>query len=257
MNETLRVALVAALLVGCSTRPSPGGTTGGGGAGGTSGAPPRLGNGALIFWGEGGIPPGVSHYLIGPIDALVSTLGSIPVPVTQSGDWPADLTQFRLVLWYAPGAAKADGFAVSPDRVDALRGYLHAGGRLVVAGDIDGGFAGYSLTNADLVIDQLMSSLDVNLRIEHPAAVSSPASCPSGVSDPLLNGVDRIAWNAAHPLGVGPPATWMACETLAVETVGCGELILIGDTQPVSDQAGGNPQLIVNFATLPSRSACP
>lgn len=223
--------------------------------GGPGGAPP-LGKSVLIFWGEGGIPPGFSYYLIGSINDLLSTLSSIPVAVTQTDQWPADLSQYRLVLWYAPGASKPAGFTVSSDRVNALTAYLHAGGRVVVAGDIGGGLGDYNLTNADLTIDALMGSLGVNLRIADPAAVASPAPCPGAAADPLLTNVDKIAWDAVHSLGVGAPGTWMLCQGLAIQTVGCGELILIGDTQPVSDFAGGNPQFIVNLATVPSRSAC-
>lgn len=246
--QALRLLLVAgSLLMGCSpgTRDDE-----------TVDAGPRLGTSVLIFWGEGGTPVGLSYQLIGPIDDLVATLSAVNVSVTQTGDWPTNLFEYRTIVWYMPGAKKSADFSIPGDRVAELSSYLRAGGRLVVAGDIPGGLGEYNFTTSDLVIDRLMVSLGVNLRIGNPGAATPPTSCTGRASDPLLANVGTLAWNASHPLGVGSPATWLECNTLAIQTVGCGEVVLIGDTQPVSDYAGGNPQFITNLATVPPRTAC-
>jgi hypothetical protein len=246
--STLRLFLVVGWVLGCTAPQDDEPVDAGGGA--------RVGNAALLFWGEGGVPPDLSPAFGLSIDDLVATLEGAQRPVTKTAEWPADLLPYRVMFWYLPGATKSPGFNIPADRIAQLAAYLRAGGRLVIAGEISNRWGEYDFINSNEVIDRLMALLGVNLRIANPAAAAPATACSGRPSDPLLAGVDMLAWNAAHPLGVGPPASWMTCDTLAVQSVGCGEVVLIGDTQPISGNAGGNRGFIVNLATVPPRAAC-
>lgn len=215
--------------------------------------PPPLGGEVLVFEGGGGMSSNSGAYLINGIDDLIDTWEGLGHPVTVSSDWPSDPTPFGLVIWYLPGSDDDGRDQPSPDLLDDLEDWLHRGGRLVMAGDANTSYGGYSLQTGNDTIDRIAAGWGLPMALN--ADVPGDRACaPSG--HPLMDGVSGISWYASNSLEVAAPAQWLACDALAVASVGCGEVVIIGDVNPVSDGPSRSNGFVDNLVTVPTVGDC-
>jgi hypothetical protein len=213
------------------------------------GAPGPLGGDVLVFQGEGAMPIDSGQYLIDGIEELTLLYAGLGADVVVSETWPADASPFRLAIWHQPGAGEAATFTVSQPTLDAIQRWLGRGGRIVIAGDVDGEFGGYSLTNANRTIDDVLVRLGVSIRI---TATLGGLECVNDPGHPLMQSGATVSWYAANALEIAAPAHWLYCSALAIQEVGGGEVVVIGDVNPVSDRPDFADQLLRNFYSVPT-----
>lgn len=215
---------------------------------------PPLGDDVLIYQGDGALPVDSGEYLINGVDALSELYSSLGGDVVITDTWPEDAGAYKLAFWYLPGSAKDAGYAIPEDTVDAILDWLGRGGRLVLAGDVNGSYMGYSLTQGNLTIDAFLIDVGADMRIEE--AYTDPTIC-EGISDHALmqNGatVDSYMGNSLQIRGT---ASWLYCDGIAVQNIWCGEIVVSGDVNPVSDTPWLAPEFVQNLYNVPVESTC-
>jgi len=215
---------------------------------------PPLGDDVLIFQGYGALPVDSGPYLIDGVDALVDTYLSLGGDTVITDTWPDDPSPYRLVLWYLPGASEEDGFTVPDDALLSILDWLGRGGRLVLAGDVDSVYNGYSLTNANQVINDMLDRMDVDIWLSSEPSGSS--SCDDPMRTDLLASGDLISAYFGNTVEIGSPAQWIYCDGIAVQNVWCGEVVVSGDVNLISDRPDVAPDLVQNLYTVPVASTC-
>ena len=215
---------------------------------------PPLGDDVLIYQGDGSLPVDSGEYLINGVDKLSDLYSSLGGDVVISDTWPADAGAYKLAFWYLPGSAKDAGYAIPEETVDAILDWLGRGGRLVIAGDVNGSYLGYSLSQGNLTIDSFLTDVGADIRIEE--TYDDPVVC-EGVSDHALmqNGatVDSYLGNS---LQIEGSAMWLYCDGIAVQNIWCGEIVVSGDVNPVSDSPNLAPEFVQNLYNVPVESTC-
>lgn len=215
---------------------------------------PPLGQDVLIYQGDSALPVDSGAYLIDGVDGLTSIYGALGADVEIVDTWPEDPGAYRLVFWYLPGAAGGDGFEVPEETIASLFDWLGRGGRLVIAGDVDGEYGGYSLTNGNLTIDDVLDRMDVDVRVS--GTVDETVACSGSLDHQLLQHGATVDSYLGNALEIGPLATWLYCDGIAIQNVWCGEIVVSGDVNPISDNPGLAPELVENLYTVPVESTC-
>ena len=211
---------------------------------------PALGDDVLIYEGDGALPVNSGPYLIDGIDALIATYQALGAQVDESATLPDDLLPYRLIFWYMPGTTEADGYTVPETTTTALLAWFASGGRLLLAGDVDGSFDDYSLTNGNLTIDDVLDRLDVNIRLSQP--VDHNLACSDTSSNALMSDSASLDGYVGNDVELETPAEWLFCDGVGVQVVRCGEVVVSGDVNPFSDHPEEDPQLVENLYTVPT-----
>lgn len=215
---------------------------------------PPLGDDVLIYQGYGALPVDSGAYLIDGVDELVDMYLSLGGDTVITDTWPDDPSPYRLVLWYLPGASEEDGFTVPDAALLSILDWLGRGGRLVLAGDVDTVYDGYSLTNANQVIDNMLERMDVDIRLSE--TLPEPSSCDDPMRTDLLASGDLISAYFGNTVEIGSRAQWIYCDGIAVQNVWCGEVVVSGDVNLISDRPDVAPDLVQNLYTVPVASSC-
>ena len=215
---------------------------------------PPLGDDVLIFQGYGALPVNSGQYLIDGVDELEDMYLSLGGDTVISDTWPDDPSPYRLVFWYLPGAAEEDGFTVPDDALLSILDWLGRGGRLVIAGDVDTEYGGYSLTNGNRVIDDMLERLNVDIRLSD--SLSQGSSCEDPTRTDLLASGDLISAYFGNTVEIGPDAQWIYCDGIAIQNLWCGEVVVSGDVNLISDRPDVAPDLVDNLYTVPVASTC-
>lgn len=215
---------------------------------------PPLGDNVLIFQGLGALPVDSGEYLINGVDDLVAMYLSLGAETVISDTWPTDPTPYRLVFWYLPGAGESPDFEVPEETLLSLLDWLGRGGRLVLAGDVDGDYGGYSLTQGNLTIDYLLRRMDVDIRLSE--SLEDAVACEGTPDSDLLASGDMIASYLGHNVEIAPRARWVYCDGIATQNVWCGDVVVTGDVNLISDRPDVAPELVQNLYTVPVESSC-
>ncbi len=215
---------------------------------------PPLGDDVLIYQGLGALPVDSGEYLIDGVDELVDLYLSLGATTTITDIWPEDPSDYRLVLWYLPGAGEEAGFEFPEETLLSLLDWLGRGGRLVLAGDVDGEYGGYSLTQGNLTIDYLLRRMGADIRLSEPLAET--VACEGTPDSDLLSTGDPIAAYLGHNLEIGPAASWVYCDGIAVQNIWCGDVVVTGDVNLISDRPDVAPELVQNLYSVPVESTC-
>jgi hypothetical protein len=214
----------------------------------TGTAVPPLGTGLLFYEGDGAMPHDAGPFLIDGIDELVALYADLGVEVTTSATWPDDPTPYGLVFVFLPGSTTG-GAPLAEATLAGLEAWLDRGGRLLLAGDVDGEYAGYDLTAGNDAIDATLQALGIPVAVN--AEVDGAERCTGRSRHPLMADRASVSWYASNALEVAPPAEWLECDALALYTRACGEVLVAGDVNPFSDRPDLAEQLLANLATVP------
>lgn len=215
---------------------------------------PALGDDVLIYQGDGAMPVDAGPYLIDGVEELTAQLNGLGAWVDMSETWPDDPGAYRLALWYLPTSNSPEGTVVPDETLLKIIDWMGRGGRLVIAGDVDGEYAGYSLTRGNDAIDQILARLGVQVRID--GDLNEKISCAGASSHPIMADEVTLGSYTGNDLVIGAPAEWLYCDILAVQNVACGELVVSGDVNLVSDRPDLSPQLVENLYSVPVTSSC-
>lgn len=215
---------------------------------------PPLGDDVLVFQGHGALAVDSGPYLIDGVDTLVDMYLSLGGDTLITDTWPEDPSPYRLALWYLPGAGEEEGFRLPEEMIVSLLDWLGRGGRLVLAGDVDGEYGGYSLTRGNLTIDDLLRRIDADIRIS--GTLEETVSCDSPAESDLLASPELISSYLGHAVEIGPGAEWVYCDGIAIQKIWCGEVLVSGDVNLLSDHPELAPELVQNLYTVPVESAC-
>ncbi len=215
---------------------------------------PPLGDDVLIFQGEGALPVNSGEYLIDGVDELVALYAGLGADTTITETWPEDPSAYKLALWYLPGAGEEAGYRVPEETLLTVLDWLGRGGRLVLAGDVDTEYGGYSLTQGNDTIDYLLRRMGVDIRLN--AELAEAIDCEGNPGTDLLSSPDLIASYLGHDLRAGPAAQWVYCDGIATQNVWCGDLVVLGDVNLVSDRPDLAPELVENLYSVPVISTC-
>lgn len=90
--------------------------------------PPPLGVNVLVYDGDGAVPSDSGRYLINGIDDVVATYEALGAQVVVTSEWPADMSPYKLMFWYLPGAGS--GGDVAADTIEGVRAWVARGGRV-------------------------------------------------------------------------------------------------------------------------------
>lgn len=210
---------------------------------------PPLGIDVLIYEGDGALPVNSGPYLIDGIDALIASYQALGATVDESATLPDDLQPYRLIFWYLPGTTEAEGYTVPDATTDALLTWFASGGRLLLAGDVDGSLDAYSLTQGNLTIDDVLGRLNVDIRLS--ATVNNNLACSGASTHALMAGGATLDGYAGNDVQLEAPAEWLICDGVGVQVVRCGEVVVSGDVNPFSDHPEAAPQLVENLYTVP------
>lgn len=215
---------------------------------------PPLGADVLIFQGAGALPVDSGPYLIDGIDELTAIYNAYGAEVVVTDTWPEDPSAYKLVFWYLPGAAEAEGYRVPEDTIDAVLDWMGRGGRLVVAGDVDGEYMGYSLTRGNQTIDVFLEEIGVDIRVA--GTLNDPVSCEGTSGHPLMQHDATIDGYLGNSLEIAGDASWLYCDGIAVQPHWCGEVVVSGDVNLVSDNPAVATVFMQNLYEVAVETTC-
>lgn len=161
-----------------------------------------LSNGVLIFYGNGG--PSIGQYGDAAVyNQLKSYYDSQGFPATYTDQWPAELSQYRLMIIVAPGL-NGDGGQnyFSDSQVSSISSLVQKGGRVVVLGDWGGHFGVRTLNN---LLERLGIGIRQNANIVTPDGDIIPPFT-GFIEDPITEGVGSLDLSAASDLSLSGTA---------------------------------------------------
>ena len=195
----------------------------------------------LVYYGNGGPDPGtfggwVDYY------QLKARYDGQGYPTDYTDVWPVSLTQYKLVILSMPGYKDDSGtHYFTASQVNALQGFMMAGGRLVVLGDY-GGSWGMNTVN------DLLSKLGVGISQNADAYLAGLDSTPATdiTADQVTTGVNSMQFGATSSLSLSGGAKSLVREPggatlVAVDQVAgapsrpCHDVVVSGDTQIMDD----------------------
>ncbi|HUI27002.1 MAG TPA: DUF4350 domain-containing protein, partial [Candidatus Kryptonia bacterium] len=207
--------------------------------------------GVLLYRGNGGLAFEGNSY-----DALSDRLELLGADVTETTSFPADLSEFRLIFIISPGMVDDSPSSYFTDaQVAALRGFVAAGGRLVVLAEQDG-------VPGNATVNALLTALDSRLRVNRDHVFAG--GCGAGstrliVADPITTTPDDVtsvafadaatvravtgsrSWPEAAPPRCVVKGANQTCLVIVqkLSSAGlAGDVVLIGDSDVMSDQCG-------------------
>lgn len=215
---------------------------------------PPLGDDVLVYQGDGALPVDSGMYLIDGIEEITEIYNSLGADVMVTEVWPEDDSPYKLAFWYLPGAAEADGYVIPDETIDEILDWLGRGGRLVVAGDVDGEYMGYSLTRGNLTIDAFLEEVGADMRVEE--TYPDPVTCEGASDHALMQDGATVDSYLGNSLQITGGASWLYCDGIAIQNIWCGEVVVSGDVNPVSDNPGLAPEFVQNLYNVPVESTC-
>ena len=214
---------------------------------------PELGNGVLWLELGGNLRSDSGSYLIDGIDELEQVVKKHGSEVTLVTEWPEDPTPYSVAIWTLPGSDN-DGKEgqVEQALLDELDIWIsQRGGRLVMAGDYNGSYNGYDIRAGNDQIDQIAKDWGLSMAINQ--TLPGEKNCNPDSSHPLYPS-QGVSWYASESLSVADPAVWLDCSSLAVQEMGCGDVVVMGDVNPISDGAERADAFIKELIQEPLRA---
>lgn len=203
---------------------------------------------ALVYSGNGAIPPRSGRYLIESIEDLTSTLTAAGLDVMETDVLPGDLDTYRLLFWYCPAAALDSPSRIDAATIAAIGSYIEGGGRLVVTGETNfPAYEGYEGQRSNDALDAMFAELGIPIRLN--GELDGMLSCAEP-AHPLMESVEGLSYDLANELSVASPAAWLQCSTAAAHPMGRGDVVVLGDLHPVSTWAGTHERFILNLASV-------
>jgi hypothetical protein len=211
----------------------------GGGQGDIAQSP--LGTDVLVYYGDGGVPPGLLSIGEGSYKQLSAALTGRQVSHTES--WPPLLDTFALIVLVFPGAT-TDGIGLAAAQQAQVAAWVDRGGRLLIQADWDNKFQIYDLAAANRAASALMGYLGAPVAIN--GAMRFTRAIPLLAGDPLAANVSQLSCNGAGSISYTPTATLRRVDdsqqaTIVALTRGRGEAVLITDSNCLDDAVAHGP----------------
>ncbi len=215
-----------------------------------------LGEKVLVYYGHSGVDPD-GFYGYGKHGALVSRYRTAGLTVAYSDQWPADLSEHRLIVLAVPGCYDEEDL-FSNAEVFSMIAFLNRGGYLYIENE-------KSYYSGTAVINDLLSRLGSVIRQQNDTIGSGGyygvLTTEIG-SHALMDGIDTLGFGEGSrvlPATGDVLVSYQGTCVMALESIGAGLLIVSGDQQFIDDHAfesyppdgGDNLQFADNLAQLP------
>jgi hypothetical protein len=197
---------------------------------------PPLGTDVLIYYGNGGVPPGMLSAGLMRYNRLTEALAGHTV--SHIGTWPASLDAFALIVLVFPGATTM-GSGLDSVQHAQIASWVDRGGRLVVQADRGSQSGTVDFGAGNRASEALVSALGASITIVGDYYSVFPVA---------LNPADPLAANVGGMLSCGGPTSLSFTAggalrrvdaapqpTIAAFTRGKGEVVLLGDSQCLDD----------------------
>jgi len=206
--------------------------------------PKAVGGAVLIYYGNGGTPPGLQFEIPGvaTYTRLAAHYEGAGLQTDYTDQWPSSLDGYCLIILPCPGDQGDEGenFYTSA-QVAALRAFLERGGRLVVLGDHSGWFGMNTLND-------LLDKIGVGIRQNSDDFLGEYYSVPTShiSSHYLMEGVTSFQFAASSSLTLSGTAESLVREPggatlIAVDRIAGapggqgGEVVVSGDLNIIDD----------------------